>query len=185
MAISETSIEIMCSKCGIEKPYTDFHVRKDLKSGHSSICKECIKLQKRIRRKEHPEISKEQHRIYYQKNREKCLLNHRLWKEKNKDYCVLKNKERYIKNKTNQRDQKLQIAYKITLLEYNELFIIQNGKCAICGKHQTEFKKAMGVDHNHNTGEIRGLLCSCCNRALGLFSDNIERLKSAIRYMEK
>jgi len=59
--------------------------------------------------------------------------------------------------------------YGITIEEYNHMFEKQKGCCAICGKHQLENTKgqALGVDHNHKTGQVRGLLCSPCNQAIG------------------
>jgi len=70
---------------------------------------------------------------------------------------------------------------------YNYLFNEQQGCCAICGKHQSELKKALGVDHNHITGQVRGLLCGICNRGLGNFcvdSNGVELLLKAKDYMD-
>lgn len=75
----------------------------------------------------------------------------------------------------------------LSLAQYNELFRKQKGCCVICGKHQTEFKRALAVDHNHVTGRIRGLLCNSCNRGLGCFySDEYgtELLCAAISYLK-
>lgn len=49
-------------------------------------------------------------------------------------------------------------------IERNVLFVKQKGCCAICGKHQREFKRRLNVDHNHKTGQVRGLLCYRCNK---------------------
>lgn len=46
-----------------------------------------------------------------------------------------------------------------TRLDYDRLYQIQNGCCALCGKHQSEVSEAFAVDHNHSTGYVRGLLC--------------------------
>lgn len=73
--------------------------------------------------------------------------------------------------------------YGITSDEYNELFESQQGRCAICGGHQTEFKKRLHVDHDHDTGQVRGLLCGTCNTGLGMFRDNIDLLDKAIKYL--
>jgi hypothetical protein len=54
--------------------------------------------------------------------------------------------------------------YGISLEIYESILIEQNYCCAICGKHQSNFKKRLAVDHNHETGEIRGLLCTGCNK---------------------
>lgn len=78
----------------------------------------------------------------------------------------------------------LETEYGITLNEYNKMFLDQKGNCKICNKHQSEFKRALNVDHCHNTGKIRGLLCDKCNRALGWFDDNIESLERAIKYLK-
>lgn len=76
--------------------------------------------------------------------------------------------------------------YGITLEEYNKIFEKQNGCCAICRQHQSELKKKLAIDRNHNTGEVRGLLCDNCNHGLGMFhTDNgIDLLKKAIKYLE-
>lgn len=56
--------------------------------------------------------------------------------------------------------------YGITLEQYNDILQKQNNCCAICDKHKDEFKVRLAVDHNHVTGEIRGLLCTFCNHRL-------------------
>lgn len=62
----------------------------------------------------------------------------------------------------------------------------QHGVCAICGKPETKPNaKYLAVDHDHKTGEVRGLLCNNCNRALGLLQDNTEVLQNAINYLKK
>lgn len=83
------------------------------------------------------------------------------------------------------KDVNLQREYGITLGDYNNKFMEQQGCCAICNKHQSEFKKPLFVDHDHDTGKVRGLLCNKCNWAIGLLDDSIKRLESAINYLEK
>ena len=63
----------------------------------------------------------------------------------------------------------LKYEYGITLDDYNKMFNEQEGKCAICQRHQNELKKILYVDHDHKTGEVRGLLCKNCNVALGFY----------------
>jgi hypothetical protein len=74
--------------------------------------------------------------------------------------------------------------YNITIEDYNKLFEKQQGKCAICGKHQNELKRKLAVDHNHITGEIRGLLCGNCNKILGFAYEDINILQNTIKYMK-
>jgi len=65
------------------------------------------------------------------------------------------------------------------------MFEEQKGCCVICGRHQTEFKTRLAVDHNHKTGEVRGLLCRPCNAGIGLFNENLSRLENAINYLKE
>ena len=72
--------------------------------------------------------------------------------------------------------------YGLTKEDYENLFIKQENRCGIC---TTSFDiKVACVDHSHKTGKIRGLLCHQCNTGLGLFKDDIEILKMAIKYLE-
>lgn len=64
------------------------------------------------------------------------------------------------------RRNHLRTKYGITPEQYNQLLNEQNGCCALCDRHYSEFKKRLAVDHNHITGEIRGILCDYCNRRL-------------------
>jgi hypothetical protein len=60
----------------------------------------------------------------------------------------------------------------------------QDYKCLICDKHETEERLSkLNIDHDHKTGKYRGLLCSTCNKGLGLFFDNTEILQKAIEYL--
>src|SRR5262245_29482317 len=65
---------------------------------------------------------------------------------------------------------------------YDELYEKQEGKCAICGKHSSEFKHRLGMDHNHRTFEVRGLLCWSCNHKLGFVE---KYLKQIVAYLRK
>lgn len=82
------------------------------------------------------------------------------------------------------KEQNLRKMFKIGLEDYDTMFNNQNGLCAICGEPETQYKY-MPVDHCHKTGKIRGLLCSHCNKALGLFKENISILKGAIDYVNQ
>ena len=87
-----------------------------------------------------------------------------------------------------QRNNKRAIAtrnrrYAITSEWYDTTLAEQNGCCAIC-KSSCKTGKALAVDHDHETGKNRGLLCMDCNTALGKFRDNVEILQSAISYLE-
>lgn len=66
---------------------------------------------------------------------------------------------------------------------YNMLFEMQQGRCAICGIHQDDHATSLHIDHDHSSGEVRGLLCHQCNRALGLLGDDVDRLLRAASYL--
>lgn len=67
--------------------------------------------------------------------------------------------------------------------DYNEMFKEQNGCCKICGRHQSEFKVRLHIDHCHRTNRIRGLLCGPCNQALGLVRENVKTIEAMKEYV--
>lgn len=82
----------------------------------------------------------------------------------------------------------LKNTYGISLEDYQELFNKQQGRCAICGssgfKMKVENRQSIVIDHCHENGHVRGLLCHNCNRGLGLFQDSPELLEKAIEYLK-
>ena len=85
----------------------------------------------------------------------------------------------YHKNKS------LLLRYGITLDEYNKMLKEQKHSCKICGVHEKHCDKALAVDHNHETGSIRALLCQHCNTGLGQFRDRQEFLLKAVEYLDE
>lgn len=89
------------------------------------------------------------------------------------------------------RKRRFARRYGITIGDYQTLFAKQGNACAVCrtkkntidGCYGTE--KQFPVDHDHNTGKIRGVLCDRCNRALGLLKDDIDVVKSLVSYLKK
>lgn len=77
----------------------------------------------------------------------------------------------------------LQNKYGISLKELEELYEQQDSSCAICKKSEEELGSRLHLDHCHSTGRIRGLLCGNCNKAIGLLSDDIDRINSAANYL--
>ena len=82
------------------------------------------------------------------------------------------------------KDYQLKHKFGISLEHYNELLNNQNNSCKIC-RTQCKTGRMLAVDHNHKTGNIRGLLCSCCNRALGLLQDDVHLLEESIKYLKE
>ena len=104
-----------------------------------------------------------------------------------KRYCKTCNKKRkkeyYERYPDEQKNRKLKRKYGITLDEYNLMFLKQQGNCLICSIHQSILKRPLVVDHCHNTGKVRGLLCSNCNTALGLLKEDEEIIKNLLEYI--
>lgn len=86
--------------------------------------------------------------------------------------------------KITSRAMRLRNCYGLTIQEADSLIVKQKDKCAIC-KQKNSSNRRLHIDHNHNTGKIRELLCSHCNQGLGHFKDNIASLTQAIKYLEK
>jgi hypothetical protein len=83
------------------------------------------------------------------------------------------------------KGKEIERLYGITLKDYEHLYILQNGVCAICRKPEGRKGKVfLVVDHDHETGKVRGLLCSNCNSGLGFFKDSLESLSSARQYLK-
>jgi hypothetical protein len=76
----------------------------------------------------------------------------------------------------------LKKSYGLTIEQYHEMLEAQAGVCAICLGADKAFAH-LAVDHCHQSGKVRGLLCNTCNRALGSFQDDPERLKRALLYL--
>lgn len=79
--------------------------------------------------------------------------------------------------------------YGLSAVDYELIKTSQNRVCAICRAPSKQFRNNreydLHVDHDHETGQVRGLLCSKCNTALGLFKDDVALLQSAIEYLVK
>lgn len=122
-------------------------------------------------KREHPESIKNAQKRYYANHKEQILERDRLYhiSHKNEIHKRLR-KYRYSKE------------YNITLEQYNNMLLAQNGVCAICGQ---KGERMLCVDHDHTTGKVRGLLCDLCNRGLGFFKENTNIIIKALVYLNK
>lgn len=110
--------------------------------------------------------------------RSRCIdCNHR--------YQVGRSKRCNICKKKRTRDQThgthLKKRYNITIQDYYKMFDAQGGKCWICRGGTS--KNYLATDHDHKTGEVRGLLCANCNKVLGRFRDDPKRFRKAATYL--
>lgn len=154
-----------CSICGQGKPTDEF---RKLKNGRSSHCKPCAAAYLRDWRLKNKERLREQRRARtLTEDREKVRQLQR---------------ESYARNPEAYRDSRLRSQFGITLAQYRDMEAAQDSKCAICGE-KCKTGRSLAVDHNHSTGEVRGLLCANCNRAIGLLQEDPDRLAAAAMYL--
>lgn len=154
-----------CTKCKLDKDESCYVKDKHTASGLTARCKECRGKDFKKWYRENPELVKELRK----KDR-----------EYRKDYYS--SPERKLKYRKAYIEKAFNIKYSL----YEELQNKQNNVCAICSRPETSSRnKYLTVDHCHVSGKIRGLLCTSCNRALGLFRDNTGILKQAINYLER
>lgn len=151
------------------QPLERFSKRNGIGDGYQGRCKVCANAAKLIWYNKNIEIQRANTRAYAAKNREKVKESTKRWTRENPE----KVKSYYLKKR-----------YGITLEWYEQTLKDQNHACAICLKPSSFKIKSLYVDHCHETGKIRGLLCMRCNATLG-YSDSIARLESAIAYLKK
>lgn len=117
---------------------------------------------------------------WYHANKQRVNIDRKNWRVNNID--IARQKE---------RNNKLKCLHGITLEDYAQMYDEQWGMCGICGtpgKSQLDGtaiqSELLFVDHCHSSGKVRGLLCVCCNNALGLFKDNEDFLEAGINYLK-
>lgn len=119
---------------------------------------------------------------YYQTNRQAALDRQSLYRKNNNAQVREGTRAWAIKYPERAKEsywrKDLKYIFGISFEEYSSLLEKQGGVCAIC-KRPPKAKK-LGVDHCHETGVLRGLLCFSCNAAIGSFRDELDRLKAAV-----
>lgn len=97
-------------------------------------------------------------------------------------------RDRHAADPTYYRDKQYKVLYGISYEVYEQMLIDQGEVCAICQRPETKTShgklRPLSVDHDHDTGIVRGLLCQSCNAALGLFEDDLDILSNAMTYIE-
>ena len=128
------------------------------------------------------EEKKQYRREQYLKNKDKEKTAREIYYSKNKESILARNKKYNKENPDKRKSAILKYEYGITLDQYNEMFRAQEGKCAICQRHQNELKKTLCVDHDHKTGAVRELLCMTCNTDLASVENRLEEMT---KYLNK
>lgn len=145
-----------CSHCRKDKPAECFHKNSASPDGKYAQCKICVTARNAARRKKFPVEGR------------KYSRRHR------KIFHALSIRQR--------RESRLRKAYGLEPEDFEQIRLNQQNRCAIC---KEEFSKTPYVDHCHQTGKVRGLLCHDCNTGIGLLKDSSWRLRDAASYLEK
>lgn len=89
------------------------------------------------------------------------------------------------KHRKRVRERNIKKWYGLTLKDWDDIFVLQGGKCAICqSDHPGNRRGGWSGDHDHKTGKFRGILCNVCNVMLGHAKDDPEILQNAIDYLK-
>lgn len=163
-----------CSGCGTTAVEAFY-------ASHPTRCRECLRQDHRSRyipktgADDDPRPCRNCGTIYQPKHR------------KTSYYCSRECGEDYRNKTGHQRDRHLRRKYGISLEDYDRMLAAQAGGCAICGKRpdeQQRYDRYLHVDHNHETGEVRGLLCDQHNLLLGRFNDDPNLIRRAADYLD-
>lgn len=106
-------------------------------------------------------------------------------KIKKREYCKKWRQDNIEKDHALKKRNHLKKIYGITPEQYDAMLSAQNNVCAICLEPEKRAGKQLCVDHCHNTGIVRGLLCSRCNVCLGQLEENQVLLTALINYITK
>lgn len=161
-----------CSKCGGEKPATTEHFNQQ--HGRPWLRPDCKDCQGAYRR------------AYGLRRRAQLNEDAAAYREANRDELAEKSRNRYgnktpAERKEANRAYALKHEYGLTVEQYDHMLAEQGGVCALCSRPPGV--RLLAVDHDHDTGRVRGLLCVRCNTALGSLGDNEEGLLRAVAYL--
>jgi hypothetical protein len=191
-----------CRDCGETKPLYEFHVDRQTKDGrrhNCAICATAYQIARRDRVRGRPPRRTAPGRkvmapgvITLAKSCTRCgnLRQAADFTRANNASDQLSNVCRFCQQQSwatrdadaRARDRRrlLKRVFGLTPEEFDDLLISQSGRCAICNEPLID----LTIDHDHQTGAVRGLLDSWCNRGLGHFRDDPDRLRSAAEYLE-
>lgn len=200
--IEANATHAICRQCKEEKPLVEFRRRKGTPSGHIRLCKKCHMDNERPRLLARPKVEIRRDLFVL-----KCAFG---WK-----YCPLCNKVQEIHNfygnitskdgfsntciscaEDYRKEHKIQMSvygankklidrYGITTEEKNWMILSQGGRCAICRTNHPGNSWGWHTDHNHETGEVRGILCLNCNLVVGKVENGWDvEVPAVTKYLE-
>lgn len=170
--------EKRCPRCEQTKSIQHFY---QLKSGPrkgtiQGWCKSCRNEIRRLRYAEDEVMQAKQRAIsarWYTNNRERAAAARRAYHQRTK-----------VERNRQSREGRWRRVYGLSAGEYEALLFQQGGMCAVCGGPQQHGWSHFCVDHRHSDGQVRGLLCDFCNRAVGLLKDDPDRALRMAKYLQ-
>lgn len=161
----------VCTKCGMMGlEHHDFYIRWRSRENRYTYRHKCISC------------NTNRAVAYKEKYPERVKETNKVWRANNKDVKAEYNRRYNLQNQEAIKNNRYIYKYNITLEEFRCMVAQQGGRCRVCDEQEGE---SLHIDHNHATGEIRGLLCKSCNMALGLFNDDAKSLQGAINYINE
>jgi hypothetical protein len=157
----------ICRECGRERPHSDFYRDGSRQDGLRSSCKDCERAR---------------NHAWYAANRERSIAAAQAWRRANPELYEATQARHRLRRRSAQRADHLKRTFGLTLDEYDAMVARQEARCAICRRLPRD-GRFLHVDHDHETGEVRGLLCVRCNNALGLLRDDAGILERAAAYL--
>jgi ferric-dicitrate binding protein FerR (iron transport regulator) len=132
-------------------------------------------------RNEHKAAAKAYMKQWVEEHREHVRAYHKTYRENH----ALDEMRYRAEHKRDHQNHHLKAKYGITVDDYDRMLAAQGGGCAICGGPPRARYHRFHVDHNHETGIVRGLLCDNCNHIVGRMQDNPEILQAAANYLRR
>jgi chorismate mutase len=130
----------------------------------------------------------EEQRLWRQRHpdawREDLKARAKAWEKAHPEYKKAKKKRWDGRNVEYRRAYMREWSYGLTQADYDAMLLAQDGRCAVCAGPPVG-KPFLLVDHDHGTGQVRGLLCQPCNVGLGHFQDEPARLQAALAYLTR
>lgn len=157
------------------------------REGHT----DAIRAAAQCRRQANVEVARERERAAAKKYRAKRAAYMRVWRQRNLQKVRGWNRRYREQNPRLVKNGQMRAMFGITLDQYEAMHSEQGGVCACCGlpesaiHNKTRAPKRLSVDHDHATGEVRGLLCGRCNTALGLLDDDPSKIRALIAYLSR
>lgn len=201
-------MEKVCAACKLTKLVEEFHKDRSKKDGLNLYCKPCTIAKQKVfqmrppretlpggqKRCQHCKEIKTPAEFfadasYHDGLSRRCkpcaIAGHDVWRLKNMDKAREHSKKWRRDNPEASRDHGRKARYGIPAGTYEQMLAAQNGRCAICHTNIPGGRGEFKIDHNHDTGKVRGLLCNNCNVGLGHFKSNEGFLLEAVEYLRR